>query len=410
MPDPKPSQSRTGRGSRRNRTKAARSQRVPGQRELPPFTPTPVDRDAETAWVVQQANQLAPGAVDEALGHALDNTINARADQWVAQVHSEFAQYIGMVKYHRDRANSVVIYNTQLQTPDTHRAVETETARNAAAQRLRGENEKGAWAEPGHADPTMLAGRSRDRYIYALALLIAAAADITAFYQIVEQVQGNLTNLQVAVLVVGFSAMALVTAHFAGIMVRDLKAGAKWAQLFLVIFCAIAWVALGCIAFWVRLSGHPGAGSGGFTPSVTASGASSSSSTTNFQSTVPGAAMFAALYVATGVVAVVGGYLSHNPLYAPFARAVREHRAAARRNADAGKRLGDAEAERGLFDSQVAAAERVRDEAILARHGLAAELKQRARVEIATRLHDASATDAFMVDDARPYIYRPFPS
>ena len=376
--------------------------------KLAPFTPTPVNRDEEIASVISQASQLAPGAVDEALGHALDNHINARADQWTAQVHSEFAQYAGGLKYKRDHADSEVIYQTRLQSPDTHRVIETETARNAAALRLRGEDEKAAWPEPGHADPTLLAGRS-GRYVYLVALLIAAAADIVAFYQVIELVLQNLSSTLVVVLVLGFTGTALTTVHFASTMLRDRIAGAKWIPLFLLIICAVVWVALGVLAFWMRLRGNLGGGSAPFNPSVTGPPTASSGSADS-QGTAPGAAMFAGLYLATGAVALIGSYLTHNPLHNAFARAVRDHGKAAKRNAESAKRLGHAEAERAYFDNQIIAAERVRDEAIRSRLALAQELKQQARLELAKRLRDVSATDAFLLNDARPYTYRPFTS
>jgi hypothetical protein len=57
------------------------------------FNPTPVDEDSFAAWVIEQASGLLPGAVDEMLGHALDNAINTRTDQWISQVNNEFESY-----------------------------------------------------------------------------------------------------------------------------------------------------------------------------------------------------------------------------------------------------------------------------------------------------------------------------
>ena len=367
-----------------------------------PFTPTPVDEAAATAWVVEKADSLVPGAIDEALGHALDNAINARADQWIALVHSEFAQHLAGLQYMRDNADSAVAQEIRLQPPDTHRVIETETARNAAAVRLRGENDKPGWTEPGYADPTLLAGRPRGSSIYVLALVAAAAADIAAFYQVVE-VALNLSQTVGAILVVGFTGVTLALAHFVGRMLRDRKAGAKWIPGLMIAVVAVIWLALGALAYWVRLKS--GGSSGGFAlPGTQSSGSGST------QGTPPAAAMFAGLYAATGAVAAIGAYFTHNPLHAAFARSIREHRRAAEGHALSARRLRLAEAEREFFTGQMTAALLVRDEAVLARHALAAELKQLARLEIARHLRDASATDAFLEDDARPYTYRPFPN
>ncbi len=373
--------------------------------ELPapvPFTPTPVDEAGANAWVIEKADSLVPGAVDEALGHALDNAINARADQWIALVHSEFAQHLAGLKFMRDHADSAVAQEIRLQPPDTHRVIETETARNAAAVRLRGENDKPGWAEPGYADPTLLAGRPRGSSIYVLALVVAAAADIAAFYQVVE-VALNLSQTMGTVLVVGFTGVTLALAHFIGRMLRDRRAGAKWVQGLMIAVVAIIWLALGGLAYWVRLKS--GGGSGGFAlPGTQSSGSGST------QGTPAAAAMFAGLYAATGAVAAIGAYFTHNPLHAAFAQSIREHRRAAEDHGLSARRLRLAEAEREFYVGQMTAALLVRDEAVLARHALAAELKQLARLEIAKHLRDPSSTDAFIDDDARPYTYRPFPN
>ncbi len=376
--------------------------------EPAPFRPTPVDEAAATRWVIDQAATLVPAAVDEALGYVLDNAINAKTDQWIAQVNSEFAQHLAGLKFDMNHADGTVAQEMSLQSPDTHRVIETETARNVAATRLRGEHEKPGWTEPGHADPTLLAGRPRSGHIYLLALLIAAAADITAFYQVVLLVQGDLNEALVIVLVIGFTGVALILAHFAGTMLRDRRAGAKWIQNYKIIIVISVWGLLGLLAFLVRL--RSGSGSGGGYQLPGGSSSSASVSVSNPQGTLAGAAIFAGLYVATGAVAMIGSYLSHNPLRPAFARAVREHRAAAERHAISARRLRLAEAEREFFADQITAAKRVRDEAEQARHALAAELKQQARLELAKRMRNASATDAFLEDDARPYTYRPFPN
>lgn len=348
-----------------------------------------------------------PAAVDEALGHVLDNMINARTDQWIAQVNSEYAQHLAGLKFDMNHADSTVAQERSLQSPDTHRVIETETARNVAATRLRGEHEKPGWTEPGHADPTLLAGRPRGGYLYLFALVIAAAADITAFYQVVLLVQGDLTQALVIVLVIGFTGVSLILAHFTGTMLRDRRAGAKWIQSYKIITTISVWGLLGLLAFLVRLRSGSGSGGGYQLPG----GSSSTSvSVSNPQGTLAGAAIFAGLYVATGVVAMIGSYLSHNPLRPAFVRAVREHRAAAERHAISVRRLRLAEAEREFFADHIQAAGRVRDEAEKVRHALAAELKQQARLELAKRMQNASATDAFLEDDARPYTYRPFPN
>jgi hypothetical protein len=403
-------------GIRRQRTRPQGSRqdgaRQPARRSgvtLPepmPFRPTPVNEAGVTKWVITQARQLVPGAVDEVLGHALDNMINARADQWVARVHAEFAEHEADLAYRRDQADSMVTRESRLQPPGTHAVIEAETARNVAAARLSGEHEKPGWAEPGHADPTLLAGRPRSAALYLAALLAAGAADIVAFYQVILLVLSTLPAYATAILVVAFTVLALLLAHYTGIMLRDRKAGAKWVPAFHVVFLCVVWFALGALAFWIRLRSNADTASTGLSLSVT--GAAPSGAKTSGQGTVPGAALFAGLYAATGAVAMVGGYLSHNPLRAGFAQTAHAHRSAARRHARAVERTRQAEAEREFYVRQITAAHRVCDEAVAARHALAQELKQRARLELAAHLRDTSATDAFLTGDQRPYVYRPY--
>jgi len=64
-----------------------------GLREELEFNPTPVDEDSFAAWVIEQASGLVSGPEDEMLGHALDNAINTRADQWISQVDNEFGSH-----------------------------------------------------------------------------------------------------------------------------------------------------------------------------------------------------------------------------------------------------------------------------------------------------------------------------
>jgi hypothetical protein len=110
--------------------------------ELPspdPFRPTPVNEAEITARITELANGLLPGAVDEAIGHALDNLINARVDQWCAQVEAEYAEYRGRVRFRQRQALATVEQETILRKRAERRLVETELALNATIGRLLGQ-------------------------------------------------------------------------------------------------------------------------------------------------------------------------------------------------------------------------------------------------------------------------------
>lgn len=360
----------------------------------PPFRPTPVDKEAQRRWVVREIDELPPGSVDEAHDRVLDDPIDRRASQWVAQVHREFADYLGRLRQMRGRAEGVVLHRRHLRAAHDHRVAEAEAARAAAGNRLRGEDDEAKWYQPEHSDPSLLAGRSGASLFYLVALVLAAAADFTAFYQVMQLVLRNLPDQWLIVLVIGFTAMALTLAHYIGVFLRDRQAGARWHHPALLPTCAVLWVALGLMAFWVRWKV-----SGEFSvPTLPSANGTLAVPETNFQSTLPGAAMFAAFYFATGAAAITGSYLSHNPLHRSFRRTVRAHEAAIRKQADGARDLADAEAERDAFDHQEHAATQVRDSTIDELTKLAEELKRLARTQLIKRLNDVSATDAFLAD------------
>jgi hypothetical protein len=266
-----------------------------------------------------------------------------------------------------------------------------------------------AWGIPGHADPVLLAGRPRSIYVYVGALIAAAVADIAAFYQVLELVMADSNEYQIFALVIGFTGVVLSLAHFTGVTLRDRLAGARSLRGYLTPICFLVWLALGALAFYVRLRipASDSGGSGGL--SVASPGSSPSPPTgVDAQGTLPGAAFFAGLYAGTGMIAILGGFLTHNPLRATFVRALRAFRSASEAHAVASRRLALAEGVRDYRGDELESAARIREEALRERLALAEELKQTARLEISRRLQDASATDTFVKPDARPYTYRSF--
>ena len=122
------------------------------------------------------------------------------------------------------------------------------------------------WGEPGFRDGALLAGRPRTAYLHALALLLAAGADIGAFVQIVELVMPQQQDWVIWLVVSGLTSVVLYIAHTIGVILRELKAGqsgtaglagriAAWLGRRVALFvCIIVWLALGLMAFWVRMT------------------------------------------------------------------------------------------------------------------------------------------------------------
>jgi hypothetical protein len=361
---------------------------------MPPFRPTPVDKEAQRRWVIREIDELPPGSVDEAHDRVLDKRIDRMARQWIAQVLQEFADYLGALKQLRSRAEGAVRHKQLLQEMHDRRAAEAKAARTAAGDRLRGEDDEAKWHQAEHSDPSLLAGRSGASLFYLVAVVLAGVADFTAFYQVMERVLRNLSNQWLIVLVIGFTAMALTLAHYLGVFLRDRQAGARWHHPVLLPACAVLWAALGLMAFWVRWK-VSGDSSGATLPSANGT---LTVPQANFQSTLPGAAMFAAFYFATGVAAITGSYLSHNPLHRAFRRTVRAHEASISKQAAGARDVADAEANRNAFNHQETAAQQVRDSTIEELKELADELKGLARTQLIKRLNNLSVADAFLAD------------
>jgi hypothetical protein len=359
---------------------------------LPSFTPTPVDKEAQRHWVMRHIDELPPQSVDEAHRHLLDAQIDDKADQWIAQVKKEFAHYVGWLRQLRVRENAAVVHRQHLQQVHDQRVAEALSARTAAADRLRGEDDEGKWHQPGHSDPTLVSVRSGVNRFYLAALVIAGAADFIAFYQVLQLVLRNLADQWLLVLVIGFTAIALTLAHYLGVFLRDRTAGARWHHPTMLPGCAVLWMALGLMAFWVRWK-VSGESAGPVLPTV---GTLPVLSHFNFQGTLPGASMFAAFYFATGAAAITGSYLVHNPLRRSYIKAVRAHEAAIKQQAAAARDLAAAEAECTAIDHLEHAAAEVRDSTIEELRKLAAELKKLARLQLAKKIADVSATDAFL--------------
>lgn len=422
--------------------------------EVEPFVPTQVDEAAARAEIDSAVAGLMPGAVDEATGRPLDNMINAWADQWVSDIRAQHARYVAVtgpqqkiavatldkanllagrdrsVLSHKvlalesallrmigyDRAARRRDHDDPPEQPSTGRPDAEVTSRAAGGgsgevgkktetadlRILLGPRERrwyAPWRDAGHGDPTMLAGSPRSAYLHVAALALAAGADIGAFSQIVQLVLPKQGDLLVYVVVIGFTATVLYLAHACGAMLRDCVAGAGWLRKGTCYFCAFVWLALGIAAFVIRLHFQPVASA---PPSFSATGAPVQQPANPADKLYP-AILFLALYVATGLVAGVGAYLTHNPLRDSYAKAARAYRRAAKRSATTAFRAGAAEADRYAYEAQLTAADETLFHEIETRLALAEKLKQVARVQMAQRLQDPAVTDAMFGEDWRPY-------
>jgi hypothetical protein len=275
------------------------------------------------------------------------------------------------------------------------------------------------WSDPGFRDGALLAGRPRGAFLHGLVLLLAAGADLGAFVQVVELVLPQ-RDWVVWLVISGLTAVVLYIAHLIGVLLREAHAGirssygltshlgALLGRRLAAFICIVIWLALGLMAFWVRLTvplvesvqlgGGGGIGSGGI-----GSGAATSGGTTTPSHSLQGAAIFLGLYLATGVVAAVGGYTTHNPYRGRYAAAVRAYRKASERAAASEYQFGLALAFYEHQRREIEAAEQILAKAQQQNRALTEELKQTVRIRIAGMARDPAVTDAIFQQDHDPY-------
>lgn len=278
------------------------------------------------------------------------------------------------------------------------------------------------WGDPGFRDGALLAGRPRSAYLYAIALVLAAGADIGAFVQVVALVLPQ-EDWVIWLVVVGLTAVVLFIAHMVGVMLREAKAGHRsghglagrlgnWlGPRFGAFVCTVIWLALGLMAFWVRLTvplpgteqlGAGGIGSGGTGSGGIGSGPTSSGTTASGH-TAQAAAIFLGLYLATGLVAAVGAYFTHNPYRGRYAAAIRAYRKASEGAAASAYQLSRASAVYLHQQAEIDAAKQILARAQDQNRAITEQLKQSVRIEIAGEAKDPAVTDAIFEPDHEPY-------
>jgi len=259
------------------------------------------------------------------------------------------------------------------------------------------------WGEVGFRDGTLLAGRPRGAFLHALALLLAAGADVGAFTQTVQLVLPQAD--WVALLVVfGLTAVVLYIAHMVGVMLREASAARDSAgnrrrlgRGLTAFVCTLVWLGVGVLAFWVRytvpLPVAPQVGGCGVIGSGSTGGCSPSGA--GHGHALQAAAIFLGLYLATGIVAAVGAYVTHNPYRGGYVTAIRAYRRASERASASIHQVGLALAAHQRQQAEIEAAKEILAQAKDQNNAFTDQLKQEALIEIASLLKDPAVTDAF---------------
>lgn len=416
---------------RRERWLRRRDQRVTGLGGMPfqqadaplparrAFRPTPVDRAGHLKKVEMLADQLAPGT-DEQTGYALDNLINAWHEAWEHETLAEFAGFQVDTSLRLGRVEPLLAQYRNADVYMQQRLLDAKTATEAARQRLVGEitgdkphhepqdqPETGrptrgrlgftAWGGATFADPTLLAGRSRGTFLHVVVLLVAAGADAAAFLQVMQLLLRKLPPFASGLIVAGLTVTALYLSHHAGVLIRHAVAGSRASRWWIAVSMFL-WLALGMGAAAIRYFFTHTTGT-----AQIAFGQTASSGGGDEKQRAGVAAVFLLLYLATGLVAALGGYLTDQPARSAYARAMRNLRSCTEIASASGARLSRAEAERSLYAEELMEARHKHVAELGTRAALAEELKQMVRFHHARHAQDPSATNELFDRDHRPH-------
>jgi hypothetical protein len=394
--------------------------------DIEPFVPNRVDEASALRAVETIAVGAHPTGTTGGMIGQIDTLVGVLEDQWIADIRAQHARYVARVtpmlelaeasaaeadvNAIRDRSilshkvlalesallrlvglNDVDadrVTSTRSDTEDEHppnaRQADREAGDSKPSHELadlddllgaRDSRRYARWEDGGHSDPALLAGKTIATYVHILALCAAAAADIGAFFQIVELVLPDYSQVLVFLVVGGFTATVLYTAHACGLLFRDRKAGASWINRSLPYFCAMIWLGLGVAALEVRLHAL-----GTSAPSLSI-GSTQPTSAPGFR--YGPAILFFALYIATGLVAGIGAYLTHNPLRGSYAAALRAYDRAAKRLASSTFQARVSQGRCKIYHAELTAASNVVQHEVKIRLVLAARLKGFATSQIA---------------------------
>ncbi|GHJ06172.1 hypothetical protein TPA0907_05390 [Micromonospora humidisoli] len=252
-----------------------------------------------------------------------------------------------------------------------------------------------------YVDTALLTGRPGTllgALVETVVLVLAAGADIAAFYNALSSGIGDNTYL-LYMLVAGFTAVALLLAHGFGRIYRDLDQRAPGARRLMLYACLTGWALLGIAAFLSRLlladvDVGPGFGTSGAGGS-TAGGSGQEEA----QKARVLAILFLALYIGTGMAAAVVAYWNHNSLAHAYHRSNRRLAWArwwAKRRVGAHEKVLSRHRQRY---NEWARAEAAHAAARAKRLALAEELKQLARQRMAAAGQDPATTDGLFTPD-----------
>ncbi|WP_328458408.1 hypothetical protein [Amycolatopsis sp. NBC_00438] len=246
-------------------------------------------------------------------------------------------------------------------------------------------------AEYGH--PAEVAGIPLTELAHFLLLLLIAGADFAVFRQVLSIIMSKQPAEVVLAATIGVTVCSLMLAHVVGRLLRDKAAQYRPVPTRYVLGLSLGWLVLGVAAFFVRI----------LVAEADTAAKSKTAAATAWAEQTSGALLFAAFYVASGLVAAVGAYFTHNPLRTHYRKA-----SAGFRHANRKLTRSQPPYQRALGVLKLHKDSRVREEmnylaAKAERHAFADDLKRYAAVAIAAHLQNPSATDGMTLPDRIPF-------
>ena len=250
-----------------------------------------------------------------------------------------------------------------------------------------------------HGDLSQMAARPMNGILYFGVLAVAAGIDIATFYQVLALVMKNVPDEVVWLGVVGFTVTALSLAHTMGVRMREradageraISSGSAW-------LVGVIWLFVGVTAFIVRLVAAQPTATGGTT--IVEEGQQVTAPVASSDNPLLAALLFLALYLATGTVAAIAGYLRHNTAAKQYAITLRSRAAAAKQAASSVADLTLAQQTKVALDEERRRRAEGWDMAQAEWQAIARRLKQEARLRLAAAAQDPSTTDAYFVPPA----------
>ena len=248
-----------------------------------------------------------------------------------------------------------------------------------------------------HGDLSQMAAPPRmSGLLYYGVLAVAAGIDIATFYQVLALVMRNVPDQVVWLGVVGFTVTALSLAHTMGVRARDrIDEGGRTLGSASVWLLFVIWLFVGLTAFVVRLTAAPPSSSAG--TSIVEDGQQIIAPLARADNPMLAALLFLALYLATGTVAAIAGYLRHNSAAKRYAVTMRDRASAAKMAASSAADLALAQQTRVALEEERRRRAEGWQKAQEEWQAIARRLKQEARLRLAAAAQDPSTTDAYFV-------------